>query len=98
MCVCVCVCVCDSCIKMDSDEGHFNVSLTARDKVTRECPQTTTFEHRGEPKRNRTEVLLLISLTPYAKPNRLTDTQTRKPTVQSSVSAQTNVGLRLSSD
>ena len=41
-----------------------------RDKVTRQCPQTTTFEKNGEPKRNRTEVLLLTSLTPYrwAKP------------------------------
>ena len=25
----------DSCIKMDSDESHFNVLLIARDKVTR---------------------------------------------------------------
>ena len=33
----------DSCIKMGSDESHSNVSLTARDKVTRQCPQTTTF-------------------------------------------------------
>ena len=24
----------DSCIKMGSDEGHFNVSLIVRDKVT----------------------------------------------------------------
>ena len=55
----------DSGIKMDSDESHFNVSLIVRDKVTRQCPQTTTFEERGEPKRNRTEVLLLTSLTPY---------------------------------
>ena len=31
-----------------------------RDKVTRPCPQTTTFEERGEPKRNRPEVLLLL--------------------------------------
>ena len=55
----------DSCIKMGSDESHFNVSLTVRDKDTRQCPQTTTFEERGDPKRNRTEVLLLTSLTPY---------------------------------
>ena len=41
----------DSCIKMGSDESHFNVSLTVRDKVTRLCPQTTTFEEKGEPKR-----------------------------------------------
>ena len=54
----------DSCIKVGSDENHFNVSLTVRDKVTRQCPQTTTFEEKGEPKRIRTEVLL-TSLTPY---------------------------------
>ena len=41
----------DSCIKMGSDESHFYVSLIVRDKVTRPCPQTTTFEERGEPKR-----------------------------------------------
>ena len=34
-----------------------------RDKVTRQCPQTTTFEQKGEPKQIRTEVLLLTSLT-----------------------------------
>ena len=55
----------DSCIKTGSDESHFNVSLIVRDKVTRQCPQTTTFEDEGEPKRIRTEVLPLTSLTPY---------------------------------
>ena len=34
----------DSCVKMGSDESHFNVSLIARDKVTGQCPQTTTFQ------------------------------------------------------
>ena len=33
-----------SCIKMGSDESHFNVSLTVRDKVIRQFPQTTIFE------------------------------------------------------
>ena len=33
----------DACIKMDSDESHFNVSVEVMDKVTRQCPQTTTF-------------------------------------------------------
>ena len=47
----------DSCIQMGSDESHFNVSLIRRDKVTRQCPQTTTFEEKGELKRYRTEVL-----------------------------------------
>ena len=32
----------DSCIKMASDESPFNISLIVRDKVTRQCPQTTT--------------------------------------------------------
>ena len=32
----------DYSIKIGSDESHFNVSLTARDKVTSQCPQTTT--------------------------------------------------------
>ena len=56
----------DPCIKIGSDESRFNVSLTVRDKVTRQCPQTTTFcEEKGEPKWIRTEVPLLTSLTPY---------------------------------
>ena len=59
----------DACVKMGSDESHFNVSLIMRDKVTRQCPQTTTFEVKEEPKPIRTEVPLLTSLT--ARPNRL---------------------------
>ena len=31
----------DSCIKMGSDESHF--SVTVRDTVIRQCPQTSTF-------------------------------------------------------
>ena len=46
----------DLCIKMGSDESHYNVSLIVRDKVTRQYPQTTIFEGKGEPKRIRTEV------------------------------------------
>ena len=64
----------DSCIKVGSDESHSNVSLIVRDKVTRQCPQTTTFVEKGEPERIRTEVPLFTSLTPYryAKPAPLT--------------------------
>ena len=54
-----------TCIKMGNDESHFNVSLIVRVKVTRPCPQTTAFEETGEPKRIRTEVLPLTSLTLY---------------------------------
>ena len=49
-------------LKQAANESHFNVLLIARDKVTRQCPQTTTFEEKGEPKRIRTEVPLLNAL------------------------------------
>ena len=52
----------DSCIQMGSDESHSNVSLILRGKVTRQCPQTITFEEKGEPKWDRTEVSLTTSL------------------------------------
>ena len=54
----------DFCIKVGSDEGHL-LSIIVRDKVTRQCPQTTTFEEKGKPKRIRPEVPPLTSLTPY---------------------------------
>ena len=34
--------------EMGRDESHFNVLLIVRDKVTRLCPQTTTFLKRRE--------------------------------------------------
>ena len=39
-----------TCIKMDSDDSHFNVSSIVRDKITRQCPQTKVFwrERRAE--------------------------------------------------
>ena len=49
----------DSCIKMGSDDSHFNVSFIVRDKVTRQCPQSTAFEEKGGPKGFKP------SLTPY---------------------------------
>ena len=55
----------DSCIKVGSYRSHFNVSLIVRDKATRQCPQTTSFEEKAEPKQFRTEVHLLTSLTLY---------------------------------
>ena len=39
--------------------------IIVRDKVTRQSPQTTTFEEKGELKQIQTEVPLLTSLTPY---------------------------------
>ena len=37
-------------IKMGSDESHFNVLLSVRVKVSRQCPETTTFEEKGNPR------------------------------------------------
>ena len=53
----------DFCIKVGSDESHFNVSVGSDDKISRQCPQTTTFlKRQGQP--NRTEVLpLTVILT-----------------------------------
>ena len=56
----------DPCIKMGSDESLSTVSLIVRDKVTRWCPQTTTFfKEKGGLKRNQAKALLLTSLTSY---------------------------------
>ena len=41
-----------------------SVIMIVKNKVTRQCPQTTTFEEKGEPNRIPTEVPLLTSLTP----------------------------------
>ena len=38
------------------------MKLIVRDKVTRQCPQTTTFEEKGQSKRILAEALLLTSL------------------------------------
>ena len=64
---------------MSSDESHFIVSLIVRNKDTRQCPQITTFEAKGEPKWIRTEVPLLI-YQPNALPLGQTDTLISKYT------------------
>ena len=56
----------DSCIRMGSDESHFNVSLIVTEKSQDSVhAETTIFEEKGEPKRIRTDVPLLTSLMPY---------------------------------
>ena len=55
----------DSCIKMGSDASYFNVSLIVRDRVTRQCPETTTFLENGEPRQKQAKDLLLTSLINY---------------------------------
>ena len=65
----------DFCIKVGSDESHFNVSLVVRDKVTRQCPQTTTFLKRKDNQSGiepRSFRLPAYRLT--ARPNRITNT------------------------
>ena len=55
----------DTCIKMGSDESHFNVSVGSHKTVS---TNHNLFKEKGEPKRNRAEALQLTSLTPSAKP------------------------------
>ena len=56
----------DSRIKMGSDDSHFNVSVGS-DGQSHKTVSTNhnLFEEKGEPKRYRTVVLPLTTLTPY---------------------------------
>ena len=56
----------DFCIKVGSDESHFNVSVGS-DGQSHETVSTNhnLSEEKGEPKRYRTEVLPPTNLTPY---------------------------------
>ena len=61
----------NSCIKMGSDESRFNVSVGSDGKSHKTVSTNHNIsEEKGEPKRYRTEVLPLTSLT--VRPNRLT--------------------------
>ena len=56
----------DFCIKMGSDESHFNVSVESGGQSHKTVSTNhNLYEEKGEPKRYRTEVLPLTSLTPY---------------------------------
>ena len=56
----------DSCIKLGSEESHFNVSVGSDGQSHRTVStDQNLFEEKGEPNRYRTEVLPLTSLTPY---------------------------------
>ena len=60
-------------IKMGSDESHFNVSVGSDGQSHRTVSTNhNLLEEKGEPKRYRTEVLPLTSLTLYSRPNQLT--------------------------
>ena len=55
---------------MGSDESHFNVSVGSDGQSDGQSHNSVStnrnlFEEKGEPKRYRTEVLLLTNLTPY---------------------------------
>ena len=52
----------DSCIKMVSDESHFNVSVRSNGQSHRTVSTNhNLYEEKGEPKRYRTEVLPLTA-------------------------------------
>ena len=52
---------------MGTDESHYNVSVGNDGQSHKKTVSTNhnLFEEEGEPKRYRTEVLPLTSLTPY---------------------------------
>ena len=55
-----------SCIKVGSDESHFNVSVGSDGQRHKTASTNHNLsEEKGEPKLYRTEVLPLSSLTPY---------------------------------
>ena len=61
----------DFCVKVGSNENHFNVSVGSDGQSHKTVSTNHNLsEEKGEPKRYHTEVLPLISLTPYrqAKP------------------------------
>ena len=73
----------DSCIKMGSDESHFNVSVGSEGQSHKAVSiNHNLFEEKGEPKRFRTEVLPLTSLKPVlnwanvCSPEHTSDTST----------------------
>ena len=45
------------CIKIGSDESRFNVSVIPRNKVTRQCPKTTTCEGQSHKTVHRPQLL-----------------------------------------
>ena len=55
-----------TCIKVGSDESHFNFSVGS-DGQSHKTVSTNhnLFDEKGEPKRYQTEVLPLTNLTPY---------------------------------
>ena len=56
----------DSCIKMGSDESHFNVSVASDGQSHKTVPTNhNLFGEKEELKRYRTEVLPLTILTPF---------------------------------
>ena len=64
----------DSCIKVGSDECHFNVSLGSDGQSHKTMSTNHNLsEEKGEPKLYRTEVLPLTTAYLTARPNRLTN-------------------------
>ena len=56
----------DFCIKMGSDESHFNVSVGSDGQSHKTASTNHNLSgEKGEPQRYRNEVLPLTSLTPY---------------------------------
>ena len=60
---------------MGSEESHFNVSLIVRDKVTRQCPETTILKRRESRSGFEPRSLCLPAYRLTARPNRFKQQQ-----------------------
>ena len=57
----------DYCIKMESNESHFKVSLIVRGSHKTVSTNYNLFEEKGEPKRNQAKARMLTSLMHYCE-------------------------------
>ena len=89
----------DFCIKVGSDESHFNVSVGSDGQSHRTVSTNHNLsEEKGEPKRYRTEVLPLTSLTCLtARLNRLTSRTATTRTIDITVMGRQPVQSNLRS-
>ena len=87
----------DSCIKMGSDQSHFNVSSGSDGQSHRTVSTNhNLFEETGKPKKYQTEVLPLTSLTPYRQAKRAQVGFIAKPISGLGADEQAQTGLHSS--
>ena len=67
------------------DESRFNVPFIVRGRVTRQCPQATTSEERGEPKVWRTADRVIEALRAHREMRRSTSVHAINQSISQSI-------------